>query len=220
MSILFVLLMFLLIFSISYFRRMGEQPRLEERTPARPQAPRVKQEYGFEVPQGFAFHPGHSWAAKEAPENARIGIDNFAGMLLGKIDHIEVAGQNRWIRQGQKIASLRAGETTVEVVSPIEGVITNINRDVVEDPSLLTRSPYKDGWIATIKSPDLAINQKNLVQEAMVAPWMQNNVTRLNQMLGQLSPALAQDGGLPVSGVLRRVAPELREQLVKEFFLS
>ena len=71
-----------------------------------------------------------------------------------------------------------------------------------------------------VKSPDLAINQKNLVQGPMVAPWMQNNVTRLNGMLAQLSPALAQDGGLPIGGLLARVTPELRQKLVKEFFLS
>jgi hypothetical protein len=39
-------------------------------------------------------------------------------------------------------------------------------------------------------------------------------------MLAPLSPALAQDGGLPVGGLLARVTPELREKLVKEFFLS
>jgi hypothetical protein len=39
-------------------------------------------------------------------------------------------------------------------------------------------------------------------------------------MLTQLSPALAQDGGLPLSGLLGRVSPNLRQRLVKEFFLS
>jgi hypothetical protein len=39
-------------------------------------------------------------------------------------------------------------------------------------------------------------------------------------MVSQLSPALAQDGGQPVAGVLARVTPEVREKIAKEFFLN
>jgi hypothetical protein len=52
-----------------------------------------------------------------------------------------------------------------------------------------------------VKSPDLALNLKNLVQGSMVAPWLQNSVTRLNSMTAQLAPTMAADGGLPI-GVL------------------
>jgi glycine cleavage system H protein len=220
MSILFVLLMFLLIMSISYFRGPQKQPAALIDLRARPQPPRMEREYGFEIPRGYCFHPGHTWVLKEDGERARVGVDGFATNLLGKIDHIDVIGLNRWVRQGQKFMTLRSGGTSVELLSPVEGVITAVNTDALKDPSLVTRDPYKDGWIALAKSPDLAINQKNLVQGSMVAPWLQNNMTRLNGMLSELSPALAQDGGLPIGGLLWQVTPETREKLVKEFFLS
>jgi hypothetical protein len=54
----------------------------------------------------------------------------------------------------------------------------------------------------------------------MVAPWMQNNLTQLSGLITQLSPALAQDGGVPLSGLLARVSPELQQKLMKEFFRS
>ncbi len=95
-----------------------------------------------------------------------------------------------------------------------------INQDVVADPSLATRDPYEQGWLAVVKAPDLAINRKNLVQGTMTAPWMQNNIARLSTLLAQAEPGLAQDGGLPVGGVLTQVTPALRDRLVKEFFLG
>jgi hypothetical protein len=49
---------------------------------------------------------------------------------------------------------------------------------------------------------------------------MQNNVTRLHTLAAQMTPDLAQDGGLPLRGLLSRVTPELRESLLKEFFLK
>ncbi|MBA3916710.1 MAG: hypothetical protein H0X25_23250 [Acidobacteriales bacterium] len=133
---------------------------------------------------------------------------------------MEIAAQNRWVRQGQKIGVAVVGGARVEFLSPVEGVVMAINQDVVADPSLATRDPYEQGWLAVVKAPDLAINRKNLVQGTMTAPWMQNNIARLSTLLAQAEPGLAQDGGLPVGGVLTQVTPALRDRLVKEFFLG
>jgi hypothetical protein len=85
---------------------------------------------------------------------------------------------------------------------------------------VIARDPYQAGWIAMVKSPDLLLNRKNLIQGAMVAPWLQNSVTRLNGMVTQLAPTMAADGGLPLPGLLARVPEGLREKLAKEFFLA
>ena len=219
MSILFVLLMFLLVMSISYFRGRGEAA-VQPEVWAGPPAPHLQREYGFSIPAGYAFHPGHTWVLKEDGENARVGVDTFAANLIGKIDRIEVLGLSRWVRQGQKLVTLISGDQRFELVSPVEGVVMAVNKDVVAEPSLLARDPYQNGWIAMVKSPDLALNKKNLVQGGMVAPWLQNNVTRLNGMVSQLAPTMAADGGLPLPGLLMRLTPELREQVAREFFLA
>jgi glycine cleavage system H lipoate-binding protein len=219
MSILIVLLMFLLVMSISYFRSRHEVPSQAE-VWAGPQAPRLKRAYGFSIPEGYCFHPGHTWVTKEGSENARVGIDSFAANLFGKIDHIDVVGLSRWVRQGQKLVSVHCGDKAFELVSPVEGVVTALNKDALQEPGIVSRDPYQAGWIAIVKSPDLASNQKNLVQGGMVAPWLQNSVTRLNGMVPQLAATMAADGGLPVEGLLMRVSAEVRQELVKEFFLA
>jgi glycine cleavage system H lipoate-binding protein len=220
MSILFVLLTFLLIISLSTLRKTQEKNAVKPEVWAAAKAPRMEREYGFEIPQDYCFHPGHTWALKETPETARVGVDSFAANLLGKIDRVEISGLNRWVRQGQRLMKVVAGGTSLELLSPVEGVITAVNQEVLQNPELVTSDPYKNGWVALVKSPDLAVNQKNLVQGPMVAPWLQQSIARLNGMLAQLSPAMAQDGGLPVRGLLSQVTPELREKLVEEFFLS
>jgi len=219
MSILFVLLMFLLIISVRYFIEPKVQPVMEPEIFAKPRSPVVKREYGFEIPQGYCFHLGHTWVMKEGTDDARVGVDNFVTNLMGKIDHIEVRGADRWVRQGQKLITLSSNGTSIDLLSPVEGVVTAVNNDVLQDPSLVMKDPYENGWIAMVKSPDLKVNQRNLIQGSMVAPWMQNNAARLSAMLSP-SPALAQDGGTPISGLLPQLTPELRQKVVKEFFLS
>lgn len=71
-----------------------------------------------------------------------------------------------------------------------------------------------------LESPDFPINQKNLLQGSMVAPWMHYNVARLNTAIAQSNPQFAQDGGVPLGQVLSRVDPELRQKLIKDFFLN
>jgi glycine cleavage system H lipoate-binding protein len=220
MSILFVLLTFLLIISLSTLRKTQEKRPAKPEVWVTPRVPRMEQEYGFQIPQDYCFHQGHTWCLKETPETARVGLDNFAANLLGKIDRVEVAALNRWVRQGQRLMKAVLGGIAVELLSPVEGVVTAVNSEVLQNPELISSDPYKNGWIALVKAPDLAVNQKNLVQGSMVAPWLQQSIARLNGMLAQISPAMAQDGGLPVKGVLAKVTPELREKLVDEFFLS
>ena len=129
---------------------------------------------------------------KEDGENARVGVDSFAANLIGKIDRIDVLGANRWVRQGQRLVTLVSGDQHFDLVSPVEGVVMVINKDAIADPGLIARDPYQNGWIAMVKSPDLVLNKKNLVQGGMVAPWLQNSVTRLNGMVSQL---VADHGG-------------------------
>ncbi len=221
MSILFVLLTFLLIMSITYFLRR-EQPAatVQPRVFPQPAAPNMVRESGFDVPKGYCFHPGHMWVLDEGRQNARVGLDGFGSHLLGKIDRVEVIGLNRWVRQGQKICSVTRDGLSVDLLSPVEGVVVSVNQDVLKDPNLPLNDPYKAGWICVVKSPEIATNINNLLQDTLVGPWMQNSVRRLSTMTSKLGVAAAADGGLPVSGLLAQLEPGAQRAMIREFFLT
>ena len=221
MSILFVLLTFLLILTVMYFRRPESAVVAQQVAPARSIAPPVTlKNVGFEVPQGYCFHPGHTWVVDEGRQNARVGIDAFAGNLFGKIDSIELADLNRWVRQGQPLCTITREGQSIELLSPVEGVLISINHEILKNPNLIIDDPYKNGWLCVIKAPEMATNIRNLLSGPVVLPWMQNSLARIGAMIQQLSPALAQDGGLPVKGLLFQVDATTQQQLVKEFFLT
>jgi glycine cleavage system H lipoate-binding protein len=182
--------------------------------------PVMVQRAGFEVPQGYCFHPGHTWVLDEGHQNARVGIDAFAGNLFGKIDSVELASLNRWVRQGQKLCTVKREGRSIDLLSPVEGVLVSVNHHVLKDPNLVVEDPYKDGWLCVIKAPELAMNTKNLLQDNVVAAWMQNSIARLGVKLQELTPALAQDGGLPIKGLFFQVDAGVQQQLAKEFFLT
>jgi hypothetical protein len=45
-------------------------------------------------------------------------------------------------------------------------------------------------------------------------------LSRLSALASQFAPAMAQDGGLPVNGLLMQMDPATQERVVKEFFLT
>ena len=221
MSILFVLLTFLLVLTVMYFRRPQEAADGLQITPAKKLIPPfMMKQGGFEVPEGYCFHPGHTWVVDEGRQNARVGIDAFAGNLFGTIDSIEVADLNRWVRQGQPLFTVTREGQSIELLSPVEGVLVSVNHEVLKNPNLLIEDPYKNGWLCVIKAPEMATNVKNLLQGTVVMPWMQNSLARIGAMVQQLTPALAQDGGLPIKGLLFQVDTRNRHELVHEFFLT
>ena len=221
MSILFVLLTFLLIISVMYFRR-PEAAEVTQQVASfeRRSLPVMLKHSGFEVPAGFSFHPGHTWVCDEGRQNARVGIDAFATNLFGNVDTIELADLNRWVRQGQKLCTVTRGGQSVDLLSPVEGVVVSVNHEVLKNPKLVVEEPYSKGWLCVVKAPELAINTRNLLQGNVVPAWMQNSITRLGAMVQQLNPALAQDGGLPIQGLLFHVDSDIRRQVVSEFFLT
>jgi len=221
MSILFVLLTFLLILTVMYFRRPQEDANaLQVAPPKKIAAPLMLKQAGFEVPQDYGFHPGHTWVVDEGRQNARVGIDAFAGNLFGKIDSIEVTDLNRWVRQGQPLCTVTREGRSVDLLSPVEGVLVSVNHEVLKNPNLIVDDPYRNGWVGMIKAPELKTNFKNLLQGPVILPWMQNSLARLGAMVQQLTPALAQDGGLPIKGLLFQVDEKTQHELAQEFFLT
>ncbi|HTQ55613.1 MAG TPA: glycine cleavage system protein H [Bryobacteraceae bacterium] len=175
---------------------------------------------GFLVPEQLSYHPGHSWALQERRNLVRIGMDEFAAALAGRIERIDLPKPGHWIRQGQKAWSLfRDGEKT-EMVSPTEGEVIEINAEVVAHPELLRKDPYGKGWLALIHVPDEESTARNLVPKGMVRGWMREAIGRLYAEQPQLAGAVAADGGLPADDLLAGMPDASWKRVTGEFFLT
>ena len=175
---------------------------------------------GFQVPGDRYYHPGHSWLAEERNHVVRVGIDEFAAALLGKVDKIALPCRGQWIRQGQNaLGFFREGKET-QMVSPTEGEVLAVNPDVQHNPSLLRRDPYGAGWLFTLNVPDQESTRRNLVPKGLVSDWMREAVDRLYARQPRLAGAVAADGGRPAED-LGSLFPESEwKEVTGEFFLT
>ena len=175
---------------------------------------------GFKVPDNLRYHPGHTWALSESPSLVRVGLDDFASKLMGKVDRTALPQRGQWIRQGQKIATFFRNGESVDVVSPIEGSISDVNESVARDPKLTQSDCYGDGWLVTVQSPDAKTNFRNLLSGAVARFWTQESAARLQTRMPMFAGALAQDGGVAVDNLAEQIPDKEWVSVAKEFFLS
>jgi glycine cleavage system H lipoate-binding protein len=176
---------------------------------------------GFQVPENVRYHGGHTWALSESRELVRVGIDDFASKLIGKIESIALPQRGRWVRQGQKIWTIFRDGKSVDMVSPIEGTVSDVNEAVTKNPNLALKDPYGEGWIVTVQAPDSKINFRNLLGGALARMWTEDSALRLRKRMPvAMAVALAQDGGVAVDDVIAHLPNEDWAALTKEFFLS
>jgi glycine cleavage system H protein len=225
MTVILVLITFVAFLVIDHFysKRHAVQPILVEARARSEEAraPRLQPSMvaGFQVPDNVRYHPGHTWALSESPNLVRVGMDDFASKLLGKIEKITLPQRGQWIRQGQKLLTVERNGAKIDMVSPIEGSVTDINESLVQNPTLARQDPYGEGWLVTVQAPDAKTNFRNLLGGALARGWMEEASARLQRRMPQLAGALAQDGGMAVDDLSASISKEEFAEVARQFFL-
>ncbi|MGA2102039.1 MAG: glycine cleavage system protein H [Candidatus Sulfotelmatobacter sp.] len=222
MTVIMVLLTFAVFLLIDYVRgqKLAKQPVMQATRHEAASRLVPAMVAGFEVPENVRYHAGHTWALSESREMVRVGMDDFASKLIGKIENIALPQRGRWVRQGQKIWTIFRDGKSVDMVSPIEGTITDVNEAVAKNPELARKDPYGEGWLVTVQAPDSKINFRNLLGGTLARLWTESAALQLRNKMPMLAGALAQDGGVAVDDLTAHMPGEDWAAITKEFFLS
>jgi len=221
MTVLLILATFALFLTIDYFysKKRGVVPEVRWPRPATGM-PVPEVVAGFRIRDNFLYHPGHTWALAESPNLVRVGMDDFAARLAGPVQQIALPQRGQWVRQGQKIITLLRDGQKAEMVSPIEGMVTDVNPGVAKDADAARRDPYGEGWLLTVQSPDTKTNFRNLLGGGVARKWLEEASARLRMRMPAMAGATMQDGGLAVEDMTAKVPEATWSELTREFFLS
>ncbi|HET9920996.1 MAG TPA: glycine cleavage system protein GcvH [Ktedonobacteraceae bacterium] len=102
-------------------------------------------------PADLKYSKTDEWVRVEG-DTAVIGITDYAQDQLGDVVYIELpwdAAQD--IADEEKFGDIESVKATSELVSPISGEIVKVNENLKDHPELINDSPYKEGWMVTIK---------------------------------------------------------------------
>jgi glycine cleavage system H protein len=119
----------------------------------------------MDIPKDCRYTKDHEWIRVEG-DGARIGITDFAQSALGDIVFVDLPKPGAKLKQMEELGSVEAVKTVSPINSPVSGEVLAVNEAIADDPSIVNRSPYQEGWMLRIRMSDPSEMDRLLTPEA------------------------------------------------------
>src|SRR5512139_2825130 len=184
-----------------------------------PGRPRSFVDY-FRVPDGYLFHPGHTWFRKEGREVVTVGLDDFAQRFLGRIGAVNLPHAGARVNQGEKGWTLTVDSRIIPMISPVDGEVVAVNQAAIRNPGVVNEDPYGRGWLLKVKATKLSANARNLLSGNVARRMVEESLNGIRRRSGEELGIVYQDGGVPVSGMARALYGKEWYGAAREIFLT
>lgn len=96
---------------------------------------------------------GYLWVQNEGGI-LTIGINEEGLADFESITSVELPAENEKVDEDQVIGTIETDDGPLDIYSPAEGVIVEINQAVIDDPSLIIEDNYEEGWLVRIEAEE------------------------------------------------------------------
>lgn len=100
------------------------------------------------IENGLKYSKTHEWV-KEEGSTVVIGLSDFAQEELGDIVFINLPAEGDSVTAGEAFADVESVKAVSDVYSPVTGVVSEINEELMDNPALVNEAPY-DAWFIRI----------------------------------------------------------------------
>ncbi len=104
-------------------------------------------------PENIKYHKEHTWV-RVSGKKATIGITNYAQESLGDIVYIDLPELETAVEANTELTEIESTKTTSSVISPVSGIVTEVNEELSNTPEIINEDPYGKGWIAILNMDD------------------------------------------------------------------
>lgn len=105
-------------------------------------------------PKNLRYTKDHEWVKLDG-NTATIGITDYAQRELGDIVYVEVETIGKSLKAGEVFGTVEAVKTVSDLFLPVDGKITELNKDLANSPESVNSDPYGAGWMIkmTVNNP-------------------------------------------------------------------
>lgn len=114
------------------------------------------------IPNDLLYTKDHEWVRFDG-ELAMVGITDFAQGELGDVVFVQLPEKGTKVQQGQSLGTIEAVKAVADIYSPLSGEIVDVNTALNDKPELMNQDPYNSGWVARIKSTNMAAEKSTLL---------------------------------------------------------
>jgi len=109
----------------------------------------------MDIRDNLKYTNDHEWIRIEG-DIAHVGITDYAQKELGDIVFIEVETEGETLEKGDTFGTIEAVKTVSDLYMPISGEVLEFNEELEDQPELVNKEPYENGWIVKLKVTDKA----------------------------------------------------------------
>jgi FixJ family two-component response regulator/glycine cleavage system H lipoate-binding protein len=146
-----------------------------------------KSRFELNVPAGVFISPQHAWAKIELNGTVRVGLDDLMRKIFEDIDHVELPETGRKIEKGEMLFSLKYGDYSLRIPSPISGKITSVNSEHAEHPEWFAIKPFELAWMCGIEPTNLARELADLRIGRDSVDWYQMEIDRYHKLVSKIA---------------------------------
>ena len=107
----------------------------------------------MDIPTDLLFTKEHEWVKIEG-DAGLVGITDYAQHALGDVTFVDLPKTGADVKQFKNLASVESVKAASDIFAPLSGNVIGVNARLENDPGLINRSPYQDGWIARLRIAD------------------------------------------------------------------
>ncbi len=101
-------------------------------------------------PDDLLYHPEHDWAKIDG-DVATFGVTWFAQDALGEVVFFDPPTVGSSTTAGESYAEVESVKAVSDVYAPLSGEIVAVNEALGEDPEIVNRDPYGEGWMVRVR---------------------------------------------------------------------
>lgn len=103
-------------------------------------------------PQQLRYSKEHEWvSAADADGVSSVGITEHAANALGDVVYVQLPAVGDTVSAGETCGELESTKSVSDLYAPVSGEVTEVNEDVVNDPSLVNSAAFEGGWLFKVK---------------------------------------------------------------------
>lgn len=182
--------------------------------------PLVRRSGRFRIARGYHFHRGHSWAAPAGEGRVRVGMDDFAQRLLGRVSRLILPEVGSVVRQGDKGWTIDVDGRQIRMLSPMDGVVEAVNPEIARDPGIVNADPYDGGWLFEVRPRDVRRCFRNLIDDRLAYLRAEESSEWMSELYSHELGVTLPDGGEPIEGFGRFLSEDGWDRLAEHVFLS
>ena len=102
-------------------------------------------------PENVKYTKEHEWIRLEG-DVAYVGITDYAQEQLGDIVFVDIQSEGETLAADEVFGTIEVVKTISDLFLPVGGEILEQNEALADQPELVNKDPYGEGWLIKMKT--------------------------------------------------------------------